>query len=122
MRADPPKSNPVVMPFDYTLELPNDLRAIERAVNYLIDRGQEVGFDDDRLRLNFRVGLTEALANAMLYGNAATRANACVSKPVVPPMKSLSRSPTKAAASTQQPSPIPPCRATACAPAAAAFS
>jgi serine/threonine-protein kinase RsbW len=57
------------MPFDYTLELPNDLRAIERAVTYLMDRGREVGFDYDRLRLNFRVGLTEALANAMLYGN-----------------------------------------------------
>ena len=57
------------MPFDFTLELPNDLRAIERAVSYLMDRGLEAGFDNDRLRLNFRVGLTEALANAMLYGN-----------------------------------------------------
>ena len=57
------------MAFDHTLELPNDLRAIERAVGYLVDRGREVGFDYDRLRLNFRVGLTEALANAMLYGN-----------------------------------------------------
>jgi serine/threonine-protein kinase RsbW len=57
------------MPFDYSLELPNDLRAIERAVAYLMDRGREIGFDSDRLRLNFRVGLTEALANAMLYGN-----------------------------------------------------
>ena len=57
------------MPLDYTLELPNDLRAIERAVTYLVDRGREIGFDYDRLRLNFRVGVTEALANAMLYGN-----------------------------------------------------
>ena len=57
------------MPTDYILELPNDLRAIERAVNYLIERGQDVGFNQERLRLNFRVGLTEALANAMLYGN-----------------------------------------------------
>ncbi|HSL72341.1 MAG TPA: ATP-binding protein [Longimicrobiales bacterium] len=57
------------MSFDYTLELPNDLRAIERAVAYLMDRGREIGFDYDRLRLNFRVGVTEALANAMLYGN-----------------------------------------------------
>lgn len=57
------------MPLDYTLELPNDLRAIERAVSYLVDRGREIGFDYDRLRLNFRVGVTEALANAMLYGN-----------------------------------------------------
>jgi serine/threonine-protein kinase RsbW len=54
---------------DFVLELPNDLRAIERSVDYLMERGREVGFDDSRLRLNFRVGLTEALANAMLYGN-----------------------------------------------------
>ena len=57
------------MPTDYILELPNDLRAIERAVDYLIERGQEIGFSRERLRLNLRVGLTEALANAMLYGN-----------------------------------------------------
>lgn len=57
------------MQLDYVLELPNDLRAIERSVEYLVDRAREVGFEDDRLRLNFRVGLTEALANAMLYGN-----------------------------------------------------
>src|SRR5690606_24412105 len=57
------------MQLDYVLELPNDLRAIERSVDYLTDKGSEVGFDHDRLRLNFRVGLTEALANAMLYGN-----------------------------------------------------
>jgi serine/threonine-protein kinase RsbW len=57
------------MASDYLLELPNDLRAIDRAVQYLMDRSTEVGFDTDRLRLNFRVSLTEALANAMLYGN-----------------------------------------------------
>jgi serine/threonine-protein kinase RsbW len=57
------------MQLDYVLELPNDLHAIERSVDYLMDRGREVGFDYDLLRLNFRVGLTEALANAMLYGN-----------------------------------------------------
>lgn len=57
------------MSLDYTLDLPNDLREIEPAVSAVIDRGQEVGFDYDRLRLNLRVGLTEALANAMLYGN-----------------------------------------------------
>ena len=57
------------MATDFVIELPNDLRAIERAVNYLIDRGLEIGFSQERLRLNFRVGITEALANAMLYGN-----------------------------------------------------
>ena len=58
------------MQLDCVLELPNDLRAIERSVEYLVERAREVGFEDDRLRLNFRVGLTEALANAMLYGNS----------------------------------------------------
>lgn len=57
------------MQLDYVLELPNDLRAIAHSVDYLADKGRDVGFDQDRLRLNFRVGLTEALANAMLYGN-----------------------------------------------------
>jgi serine/threonine-protein kinase RsbW len=54
----------------YKLELPNDLGAIERSVDYLLDRCREAGFDESRLRLNFRVGVTEALANAMMYGNS----------------------------------------------------
>ena len=54
---------------DCTLELPNDLRTIERAVELLVARCRAVGFDCDRLSLNFRVSVTEALANAMLYGN-----------------------------------------------------
>jgi serine/threonine-protein kinase RsbW len=54
---------------DYVLELPNDLRKIEGSVEELMEQAQQVGFDADRLRLNFRVCLTEALANAMLYGN-----------------------------------------------------
>ncbi|MEX0892074.1 MAG: ATP-binding protein [Gemmatimonadota bacterium] len=54
---------------DFVLELPNDLRAIEQAVEFLASRAREAGFDEGLLRLNFRVGVTEALANAMLYGN-----------------------------------------------------
>jgi serine/threonine-protein kinase RsbW len=42
---------------------------IGKSVEYLIERGEEAGFDEERLRLNLRVGLSEALANAMLYGN-----------------------------------------------------
>lgn len=57
------------MQLEYVLELPNDLRAIERSVEYLTERARVAGFEDDRLRVNFRVGLSEALANAMLYGN-----------------------------------------------------
>lgn len=54
----------------YVLELPNDLGAIERSVDYLLERCREAGFEESRLRLNFRVGVAEALANAMMYGNA----------------------------------------------------
>ena len=54
----------------HVLELPNDLGAIERSVDYLLDRCRDAGFDEARLRLNFRVGVAEALANAMMYGNA----------------------------------------------------
>jgi anti-sigma regulatory factor (Ser/Thr protein kinase) len=54
---------------NYIIELPNDLCAIETSVDYLIDRAVDVGFEPCRLRLNLRVGLTEALSNAMLYGN-----------------------------------------------------
>ena len=53
----------------HLLELPNDLGAIDRSVEYLVDRCRAVGFDEDRLRLNLRVGVAEALANAMMYGN-----------------------------------------------------
>lgn len=54
----------------HVLELPNDLGAIERSVDYLLERCRDAGFDEQRLRLNFRVGVAEALANAMMYGNA----------------------------------------------------
>jgi serine/threonine-protein kinase RsbW len=54
----------------HVLELPNDLGAIERSVDYLLERCRDAGFDEDWLRLNLRVGVAEALANAMMYGNA----------------------------------------------------
>jgi serine/threonine-protein kinase RsbW len=53
----------------HELELPNDLGAIERSVEYLLERCRDAGFEGGRLRLNFRVGVAEALANAMMYGN-----------------------------------------------------
>lgn len=42
---------------------------IEAAVTYLVARCRSYAFGGPRLSLNFRVGLTEALANAVLYGN-----------------------------------------------------
>lgn len=54
---------------EFVLELPSDLRVIEAAVTYLVNRCRSYAFDGSRLSLNFRVGITEALANAVLYGN-----------------------------------------------------
>ena len=54
----------------HVLELPNDLGAIERSVEYLLERCMDAGFDERKLRLNLRVGVAEALANAMMYGNS----------------------------------------------------
>lgn len=51
------------------LELPSDLQAIERAVEELLARSKRAGFAYEGRRFNLQVGVTEALANAMLYGN-----------------------------------------------------
>lgn len=56
-------------PVEFVLELPSDLRVIEAAVTYLVNRLRSFSFGGSRLDLNFRVGVTEALANAVLYGN-----------------------------------------------------
>ena len=58
------------MDSDLVLELPSDVRSIEHAVEYVVRRCRYCERHAERLRLNFRVGLTEALSNAMLYGNA----------------------------------------------------
>src|SRR5688572_2674741 len=57
------------METELVLELPNDLRQIEHAVEYVMQRCAACQPHGRKLRLNFRVSLTEALANAMLYGN-----------------------------------------------------
>lgn len=57
------------MDSELVLELPSDIRAIEDAVEYVVSRCSGCEIHARRLRLNFRVGLTEALSNAMLYGN-----------------------------------------------------
>ena len=51
------------------LELPNDIRSIEHAVEYVTRHCSGSCEYARRLNLSFRVGLTEALSNAMLYGN-----------------------------------------------------
>jgi serine/threonine-protein kinase RsbW len=57
-------------PAAFVLELPSDLRVIDSAVTYLVDRARAYDFNGSRLNLNLRVGIAEALANAMMYGNA----------------------------------------------------
>jgi serine/threonine-protein kinase RsbW len=54
---------------DLVFDIPNDLASIEEAVDFVMERCCHCGDDPKRLRLNLRVGLSEALANAMLYGN-----------------------------------------------------
>lgn len=56
---------------DLVIELPNDLRAIPQAVDYAVRCCSTCEDVARRLRLNFRVSLTEALSNAMLYGNGS---------------------------------------------------
>ena len=53
----------------FTLELPTDLGVIDAAVGELAGRLRDYGYGGSRLTLNFRVGVSEALANAMIYGN-----------------------------------------------------
>jgi len=57
------------MEHDLVLEIPTDVRSIEHAVDYVMERCRTCETYQERLRVNFRVGLTEALTNAMLYGN-----------------------------------------------------
>jgi len=54
---------------DLVLELPTDVTSIGDAVDYVMSRCLTCCQEAARLNLNFRVGLTEALSNAMLYGN-----------------------------------------------------
>lgn len=51
------------------VDLPNDLSAIEAAVEDIVRRCRNCDCHQGRLALNLRVSLSEALANAMQYGN-----------------------------------------------------
>ena len=62
------------MKTELVLELPNDVRSISHAVDYVMQRCSACCEHARKLDLNFRVGLTEALSNAMLYGNAGDSA------------------------------------------------
>ena len=51
------------------IELPNDVRQIEHAVECVMKRCTPCRMQARKLKFNFRVSLTEALSNAILYGN-----------------------------------------------------
>ncbi len=53
----------------FAFDVPSDVQAIESTVADLVARCRAAAFDGPRLTFNFRIGVTEALANAMLYGN-----------------------------------------------------
>ena len=56
---------------EFVLELPSDPRLIDAAITYLVNRLRDFQFSGSRVNLNFRVGMAEALANAMIYGNGS---------------------------------------------------
>jgi serine/threonine-protein kinase RsbW len=51
------------------LSIPSDVSYIEHAVGVVVDRCRELDLPSQLWRLNIRVALTEALSNAILYGN-----------------------------------------------------
>ena len=54
---------------ELVLEIPSDAAAIQNAVDLVVRRCHQSEYCRRKLELNFRVGLMEALANAVLYGN-----------------------------------------------------
>jgi len=64
-----PADSELTMERELVFELPNDLQCIEEAVEFVVRRCSHCEEVARKLRLNFRVGLTEALSNAMIYGN-----------------------------------------------------
>jgi serine/threonine-protein kinase RsbW len=57
----------VSLPYD--LRIPSDVRFVERAVELVVERCRAAGFSTHALAFNVRVALSEALSNAILYGN-----------------------------------------------------
>jgi serine/threonine-protein kinase RsbW len=56
------------------LEIPSDVREIERIVALVTEKCAEFDFPPRHLRLNVPVALTEALSNAILRGNMESSA------------------------------------------------
>lgn len=56
---------------EFVLEIASNLEVIEQVIAYLVRRCEQFSFGGSRLNLNLRVAVTEALANAVLYGNGS---------------------------------------------------
>jgi len=54
----------------FVVELPSEVRWIEPVVDYVLGRAEAFAYAGPRLTLNLRVGIIEALANAIICGNA----------------------------------------------------
>lgn len=59
--------------FPIDVRIPSDVRYIERIVGIVAQRCAENKLPSRMCRLNVRVALTEALSNAILYGNGEDR-------------------------------------------------
>jgi serine/threonine-protein kinase RsbW len=59
--------------FPIDVRIPSDVRYIERIVGVVAQRCAENAMPSRMCRLNVRVALTEALSNAILYGNREDR-------------------------------------------------
>lgn len=59
---------------DFRAELPPDVDRIPALLEEIVARARAAGFPHGRLRLNLRVGVCEALSNAMQHGQTEGRA------------------------------------------------
>jgi serine/threonine-protein kinase RsbW len=80
MTDDPRVSTPATerslgeLRFPMDVRIPNDVRYIEQIVGIVAERCAEQAMPARMCRLNIPVALTEALANAIMYGNGRNRA------------------------------------------------
>ncbi|MFQ5549865.1 MAG: ATP-binding protein [Gemmatimonadales bacterium] len=61
-----PEGGPAV---ELRIDVPSDLSSIEQAVELVSARCEALGMQQHAARFNLRVALTEALANAIIFGN-----------------------------------------------------
>ncbi len=69
MESGSPRGEAETSDSELVLELPNDIHGIANAVEFVMEHCASCHHHARRFRFNFRVGLTEALSNAILYGN-----------------------------------------------------